>query len=110
MISAARRWLVRWICKSALQWRLWRWALTKNAYIPSGPIKSHNEYYELNESREYYFDRNSEYLFSEVKHVPGIRNGNGQLIITVVQYIHWNSCVTKYYLLNYFMSFALFIS
>ena len=85
------------------------WALTKDAYIPPGLIESRDEFYENNELRKYNFDLNSEYLFSEVEHIPGIWQGNGRLIITVLKSLFINSCVLGCHLSNYFLGFIIFI-
>lgn len=58
------------------------WALTKDAKYQYGNIDAHNEFYELQGSKAYAFDRESEFLFSSVNFVPGIWKGDGKLIIT----------------------------
>ncbi|EAY16821.1 loricrin, putative [Trichomonas vaginalis G3] len=83
------------------------WVLTQDAYIPQGLIKSHDEFYDLIDQQKYQFDLNSEYLFSEVQHVPGIWQGNGRLIITLIRSCVVNSCAAKsnfkYYLFGFFI-------
>ncbi|EAY09824.1 gp13, putative [Trichomonas vaginalis G3] len=60
------------------------WALTKDAFIPIGNIESYDEFYKFIDSKPYAFDHNSEYLFQDVIHVPGIWEGNGRIIISIL--------------------------
>ncbi|EAY12835.1 hypothetical protein TVAG_221880 [Trichomonas vaginalis G3] len=72
------------------------WVLTKDAFIPNGPIPYHDEFYNELGSDVYKFNLNSEYLFTDVVHVPGIWQGNGRLIITTLAYPDAASCFERY--------------
>ncbi|EAX89107.1 hypothetical protein TVAG_259020 [Trichomonas vaginalis G3] len=67
-------------------------ALTKDAIIPQGNITASDEFYNLIDSKPYAFDLHSEYLFTEVEHMPGIWTGNGRLIITILDTKFFVSC------------------
>lgn len=60
------------------------WALTKDAIIPNGLIQAHDEFYNLIDEKPYAFNKNSIYIFSEVKIIPGVWDGNGKAIITIL--------------------------
>ena len=62
------------------------WALARDSFIPSGNITAYDEFYNEIGSEPYAFDLNSEYLFSNVIHVPGIWQGNGRIIIKILDY------------------------
>ncbi|EAX85063.1 hypothetical protein TVAG_139430 [Trichomonas vaginalis G3] len=85
------------------------WVLTKSAYIPPGDIESRDEFYENKVTRKYNFNKNSEYLFSEVQHAPGIWQGNGRLIITFLRYGFINSCLLRPYIMNYLLGYFILI-
>ncbi|EAY14577.1 hypothetical protein TVAG_393040 [Trichomonas vaginalis G3] len=61
------------------------WALTKDAIIPKGNINATDDFYTLIGSREYEFSK-ADYLFSNVIHQAGIWEGNGRLIIRILEY------------------------
>ncbi|EAX92444.1 hypothetical protein TVAG_327530 [Trichomonas vaginalis G3] len=86
------------------------WVLTKGAYIPPGLIESRDEFYNYITKRKYNFDLNSEYLFTEVIHVPGIWQGNGCLIITVIKTLCFNSFISRCHLTNFLLGFEIFLS
>ncbi|EAY05343.1 hypothetical protein TVAG_153770 [Trichomonas vaginalis G3] len=76
------------------------WALSKDAIIPKGKINATDDFYSLIGSSEYAFSK-YDYLFSNVIHQAGIWEGNGRLIISVIEY---QPCRTyKCYLNNYFL-------
>ncbi|EAY09825.1 glycine-rich protein, putative [Trichomonas vaginalis G3] len=87
------------------------WALTKDAVIPKGNIDSYNEFYYKLDSKPYAFDLNSEYLFDHVIHVPGIWEGNGKIILTIISNNLIQSCICKINIINsltlYFQIFIL---
>ncbi|EAX92445.1 hypothetical protein TVAG_327540 [Trichomonas vaginalis G3] len=85
------------------------WVLTKSAYIPPDPIESRDEFYEIIETRKYNFDQNSGYLFYDVIHIPGIWQGNGRLVITVIEASSINSCFCRYNLYYYLLGFLIFV-
>ncbi|EAX89101.1 hypothetical protein TVAG_442580 [Trichomonas vaginalis G3] len=70
-------------------------ALTKDAIIPQGNITAADKFYNLFDSKPYAFDLNSEYLFTDVIHMPGIWEGNGRLIITILDTKLFLSCHFK---------------
>ena len=70
-------------------------ALTKGAIIPKGNISAYNEFYNFIDSKPYAFDLNSEYLFDEVIHMSGIWEGNGRLIITIINNGILLSCICR---------------
>ena len=86
------------------------WVLTKDAYIPTSLIESRDEFYEIIESRKYNFYLNSDYLFSDVVHIPGIWQGNGRLVITVIKALSFNSCLCRCQSFYYLLGFVIFIS
>ncbi|EAX89105.1 hypothetical protein TVAG_442620 [Trichomonas vaginalis G3] len=67
-------------------------ALTKDAIIPQGNISAYDEFYNLIDSKPYSFNLNSEFLFKDVIHIPGIWEGNGRLIITILDSKLFISC------------------
>ncbi|EAY19627.1 PE-PGRS protein, putative [Trichomonas vaginalis G3] len=68
------------------------WALSANAIIPQGKIEVRDSFYNLNDSRPYSFSLDDGYLFSDVKTYPGIWEGNGRLVITILDSIIYHSC------------------
>ncbi|EAY16473.1 hypothetical protein TVAG_347830 [Trichomonas vaginalis G3] len=72
------------------------WVLTKDAVIPDILIHYHDEFYNELGSDTYKFDNNSEYLFTDVHHVPGIWQGNGRLVITTLTFSDIPSCFERY--------------
>lgn len=86
------------------------WVLTKDAYIPQDLIESRDEFYEIIDSNRYNFDTNSEYLFSEVQHVPGIWQGNGRLIITYLRTNLINSCFLRPNQMTFLLSYFILMS
>lgn len=70
------------------------WALTSDAVIPSGNIEARDDLFENAKSHPYAFNKSSEYLFTEVVNVGGIWNGNGRIIITLLDFILPRSCVS----------------
>ncbi|EAY08790.1 hypothetical protein TVAG_188770 [Trichomonas vaginalis G3] len=85
------------------------WALSKNAIIPQGNITATDSFYNINDSRPYSFSLDNGYLFSDVKTYPGIWEGNGRLIITILDSIIYPSCVSiNRSHFSYFLLFILF--
>ncbi|EAY19620.1 loricrin, putative [Trichomonas vaginalis G3] len=85
------------------------WALSKNAIIPQGNITATDSFYNLNDSRPYSFSLDDGYLFSDVKTYPGIWEGNGRLVITILDSIIYPSCVSiNCSHFSYFLLFILF--
>ncbi|EAY19624.1 PE-PGRS protein, putative [Trichomonas vaginalis G3] len=85
------------------------WAVSKNAIIPQGNITATDSFYNLNDSRPYSFSLDDGYLFSDVKTYPGIWEGNGRLIITILDSIIYPSCVSiNCSHFSYFLLFILF--
>ncbi|EAY19625.1 hypothetical protein TVAG_228880 [Trichomonas vaginalis G3] len=85
------------------------WALSKNAIIPQGNITATDSFYNLNDSRPYSFSLADGYLFSDVKTYPGIWEGNGRLVITILDSIIYPSCVSiNRSHFSYFLLFILF--
>ncbi|EAY22812.1 hypothetical protein TVAG_075590 [Trichomonas vaginalis G3] len=72
------------------------WALSKDAFIPPGKINATDDFFTSIGSREYEFSK-ADFLFTNVIHQAGIWEGNGRVIITVLQY---EKCPTINYLFN----------
>ncbi|EAY09823.1 glycine-rich protein, putative [Trichomonas vaginalis G3] len=75
-------------------------ALTKDTVIPPGNISAYDEFYTKIDSKPYAFNINSEYLFEKIIHMPGIWEGNGRAVITILQSCVIQSCF-RYYNINY---------
>ncbi|EAY21577.1 PE_PGRS protein, putative [Trichomonas vaginalis G3] len=60
------------------------WALTKDAIIPTGPISSRGTLFLYDKSLPYAFTKESGYLFEGVTTYPGVWDGNGRLVIQIV--------------------------
>ena len=82
------------------------WALCANAIIPQGSIPAKGSFWMENESHPYSFSLNDGYIFSDVKTFPGIWDGNGRLVITILDSIVYPSCMCNHYL-HY--SYSLFL-
>lgn len=66
-------------------------------------IDSFNEFYDKLDSKPYRFDLNSEYLFDHIIHVPGIWQGNGKIILTIISNNYIQSCVYRYNIIRSFI-------
>ncbi|EAY19629.1 loricrin, putative [Trichomonas vaginalis G3] len=85
------------------------WAVSKNAIIPQGNITATDSFYNINDSHPYSFSLDDGYLFSDVKTYPGIWEGNGLLVITILDSIIYPSCVSiNCSHFSYFLLFILF--
>ncbi|EAY01267.1 hypothetical protein TVAG_027350 [Trichomonas vaginalis G3] len=82
------------------------WALTKDAVIPSGPITAYDSSYNPIQTRSYEFIDQNEFLFTDVKSISGIWEGNGKLLITIINAMVVISCVSRR---NNFYGFSLFL-
>ena len=58
--------------------------LTKNAEIPKGNISTHDDRYNLQDSKPYAFDSSSLYVMKLESYANGIRSGNGSIRITLL--------------------------
>lgn len=88
------------------------WALTKDAIIPQGNIDARDEFYEIIGSHKYAFTKNSPYIFENVEHIPGVWQGNGKAIITILRNSPINlvcSCILGYERANNMFSILPFI-
>ncbi|EAY22814.1 hypothetical protein TVAG_075610 [Trichomonas vaginalis G3] len=72
------------------------WVLSKDAIIPPGKIKATDDFFTPIGSREYEFSK-ADFLFTNVIHQAGIWEGNGRVIISIIQY---EKCPTFKYFLN----------
>ena len=86
------------------------WALTYDAFIPSGLIDAADEFYQGIKSKKYAFTKQSGYLFEEVENVPGIWNGNGRIIITILGRFSYPSCSSRIYLSINLLLICLFMN
>ncbi|EAX98574.1 hypothetical protein TVAG_429280 [Trichomonas vaginalis G3] len=85
------------------------WALTSDAIIPQGLINASEMFYENIISKEYAFTKHSGYLFEDVIHVPGIWNGHGKIIITILDSYECQTCLNCIKMKINFNSFILLI-
>ncbi|EAY22738.1 WAG22 antigen precursor, putative [Trichomonas vaginalis G3] len=80
-------------------------ALSSDAYIPEDLITAYDNNYEEFESHYYEFNKQSGYLFQNVVSYPGVWEGNGKLVITVLKQEYYNyiisGCKLKAYSNNY---------
>ncbi|EAY07010.1 heterogeneous nuclear ribonucleoprotein A, putative [Trichomonas vaginalis G3] len=83
------------------------WALSKDAIIPPGKINSVDDFFTSIGSYEYAFSK-TDYLFSNVIHQAGIWDGNGRVIITILQY---EVCPTykNFFNLNFLLPIYVFL-
>ncbi|EAY06540.1 hypothetical protein TVAG_358300 [Trichomonas vaginalis G3] len=63
------------------------WALSMDAEIPKGNIPAKGPFYDQPDSKKYFFSLSDGFIFTDVKSFPGIREGNGRLVITILQLI-----------------------
>ncbi|EAX87852.1 PE-PGRS protein, putative [Trichomonas vaginalis G3] len=84
------------------------WVLSKDAIIPQGKIEAFDSFYQSIGKYEYAFT-NSDYLFDHIFHTSGVWEGNGKLIITILNHCIFN---TKFlcYRLHIFNLFLFSIS
>lgn len=73
------------------------WALSEDAIIPSGKIEARDEFYHLIDRKEYAFTKKSGYLFSSIDSYPGVWNGNGKMIVTIISNFN-EFCKTDHFL------------
>ncbi|EAX90016.1 glycine-rich protein, putative [Trichomonas vaginalis G3] len=84
------------------------WALTEDSIVYDGLIESRDEFYNNAVSQKYSFDKNSGFLFYNVVHVPGIWQGNGKLVITILPCINCNTHLILYRMQLGFLLFLTF--
>ena len=84
------------------------WVLSKDAIIPQGKIEAFDSFYQSIGKYEYAFTK-SDYLFEHIFHTSGVWEGNGKLIITILNHCIFN---TKFlcYRLHIFNLFLFSIS
>ncbi|EAY09125.1 hypothetical protein TVAG_230850 [Trichomonas vaginalis G3] len=63
------------------------WALSMDAEIPTDFIPAKGPFFDQPDSKKYFFSLNDGFIFTDVKSFPGIREGNGRLVITVLQFV-----------------------
>ncbi|EAX96368.1 PE-PGRS protein, putative [Trichomonas vaginalis G3] len=85
------------------------WALSADAIIPPGNIPAKGSYYNESESHPYYFSLNDGYVFSDVKSIPGIWEGNGRLVITILDSIIYPSLTLSCMHISYSVLFIILI-
>ncbi|EAY12517.1 hypothetical protein TVAG_138970 [Trichomonas vaginalis G3] len=85
------------------------WALSPDAIIPKGEIFANGSYYNETESHPYFFSLDDGYVFSDVKNYPGIWEGNGRLVITILDSIFYPSCFSNYFHFKYSILFVFII-
>ncbi|EAX90277.1 loricrin, putative [Trichomonas vaginalis G3] len=82
------------------------WALTKDAIIPHGQVTAYDSSYEPVQTRAYEFIDQKQFLFTDVKSISGIWEGNGKLLITIIDSAVIVSCDSQQ---NIFYGFSLFL-
>ncbi|EAY15065.1 gp13, putative [Trichomonas vaginalis G3] len=86
------------------------WALSLDASIPKGNISAKGSFYNESESHPYAFNLNDGYIFKDVMSFPGVWEGNGRLVITILESLFFQSCICI--MRNHFLYellFAIFI-
>ena len=68
------------------------WALSADAVFPKGDIYANGSFYNESESHPYAFSLEDDYVFTDVQTFPGVWEGNGRLVITILDSIVYPSC------------------
>ncbi|EAX92987.1 lipoprotein, putative [Trichomonas vaginalis G3] len=73
------------------------WALTRAMDFPKGNIIAYNSFYENIGSQPYGFKYEDVYFFNNVRNYPGLWEGNGQLILTILGILKCSSNYSPYF-------------
>ncbi|EAY10981.1 glycine-rich protein, putative [Trichomonas vaginalis G3] len=87
------------------------WVLSKDADIPVGNIAAKGPFFNITDERPYFFRKTDGYLFYDIVNIPGVWEGNGKLVITILDKLSLPSCFSVCYLhFSYHLLFVLFIN
>ncbi|EAY10980.1 gp13, putative [Trichomonas vaginalis G3] len=85
------------------------WVLSEDADIPDGNIAAKGPFFNITDERPYFFRKTDGYLFYDIVNIPGVWEGNGKLVITILDKLSLPSCFSVCYLhFSYHLLFALF--
>ncbi|EAY10979.1 gp13, putative [Trichomonas vaginalis G3] len=86
------------------------WVLSEDADIPDGNIAAKGPFFNITDERPYFFRKTDGYLFYDIVNIPGVWEGNGKLVITILDKLSLPSCFSVCYLhFSYHLLFVLFI-
>ncbi|EAY00416.1 hypothetical protein TVAG_114200 [Trichomonas vaginalis G3] len=63
------------------------WILEKDAIIPPDNITAHDDFYNPIDTQPYAFQKTGQYLFEDAKYVSGVWEGNGRLVVSILEQI-----------------------